>query len=104
LYDNGRGVKLDIAQAAAWYRLAAENGHVSAQFRMGYLYEHGEAVPANPVEAYAWTRLAAAQDYAGATAILQRMAANLSPDLLDQAQALSRQYWNQFVTPFQSDG
>ena len=31
-YDIGSGVQQDEAEAARWYRLAADQGHVGAQF------------------------------------------------------------------------
>ena len=42
---NGRGVPEDDAEAARWYRLAADQGHAIAQHILGIMYAHGEGVP-----------------------------------------------------------
>lgn len=38
MYDNGRGVWPDYAQAVKWYRLAADQGNASAQYNLGLTY------------------------------------------------------------------
>src|SRR3954465_2647246 len=40
-YELGARVKKDAAQAAEWYRKAAEQGEVRAQHSLGVLYEFG---------------------------------------------------------------
>ncbi len=45
MYDKGLGVTQDYAQAAKWYRKAAEQGHAYAQFNLGYMYRFGQGVP-----------------------------------------------------------
>ena len=37
-YAAGRGVPQDDAEAVAWYRLAAEQGHAHAQLSLGFVY------------------------------------------------------------------
>ena len=54
------GVNEDYAEAARWYRLAAEQGHAPSQERLASLYNHGQGVPLNNVEAYKWMDLAVA--------------------------------------------
>ena len=49
------------AQAAEWYRKAAEQGDAGAQFNLGHLYYDGQGVPQDYGEAVRWFRLAAAQ-------------------------------------------
>src|SRR3569833_1177786 len=44
-YELGASVKKDPAEAAAWYRKAAEHGDVRAQHSLGVLYEFGNGVP-----------------------------------------------------------
>ena len=53
-----------------WYRLAAEQGHASAQFNLGFMYATGEGVPEDDTEAVRWYRLAAEQGHASAQTIL----------------------------------
>lgn len=70
-YLNGRGgLPQDYAEAARWYRLAAEQGHAVAQYGLGMMYSNGVGVPEDDVEAVRWYRLAAEQGYAGAQASL----------------------------------
>jgi uncharacterized protein len=66
-YDRGDGVpKQDFAQAATWWRKAAEQGHAPAQSTLGYLYFSGKGVPQDDVEAATWWRKAADQGHAEA--------------------------------------
>ena len=49
----------DYAQAASWYRKAAEQGQVVAQLNLGLMYSRGEGVPQDYVRAHMWVNLAA---------------------------------------------
>ena len=66
LYDSGHGVAQDYAEAARWYRKAADQGDVAAQFNVGVMYERGQGVPQDYAEAARWYRKAADQGYAAA--------------------------------------
>ncbi len=44
MYENGRGVAQDYAEAARWYRKAAEQGDAGAQHNLGLLYAKGVGV------------------------------------------------------------
>ena len=44
-YELGAHVPKDAAQAAQWYRRAADQGDAKAQHSLGVLYEYGEGVP-----------------------------------------------------------
>jgi len=57
-YRYGRGVRQNPAQAIYWYRKAAEEGHVRAQFQLGWAYLHGQEVPKDYAEAVNWWRKA----------------------------------------------
>ena len=59
-YFSGQGVPQDYAQAAIWYRKAAEQGDPWAELNLGYLYANGQGVPQDNAEAYFWFDLAAA--------------------------------------------
>ena len=65
-YSTGQGVPQDYAQAASWYRQAADQGHVFAQFNLGVLSANGQGVPQDYAEAVTWYRLSAEQGYADA--------------------------------------
>jgi TPR repeat protein len=65
-YELGARVKKDPAQAAEWYRKAAESGDVRAQHSLGVLYEFGNGVSADAVTAVQWYRKAAEKGFAPA--------------------------------------
>ena len=56
----------DFKEAAKWYRKAAEQGHVSAQYNLGYMYHSGKGVTQDYGEAVKWYRKAAEQGEAEA--------------------------------------
>ncbi len=66
MYDRGEGVAQDPAEAAKWYRRAAEQGHANAQFYLGILYDTGMGVAQDQAESLKWYRLAAEQGVANA--------------------------------------
>ena len=45
MFDNGNGVPKDFEQAVNWYRKAAEQDHVAAQYNLAVAYEVGDGVP-----------------------------------------------------------
>lgn len=55
------GVRQNYAEAAKWYRRAAEQGNVLAQIRLGWLCERGDGVKQDYAEAYFWFSLAASK-------------------------------------------
>jgi membrane-associated protease RseP (regulator of RpoE activity) len=58
MYDTGRGVSKDDAEAAKYYRLAAEQGQATAQSNLGIFYKNGRGVAKSHVEAARWLRKA----------------------------------------------
>ena len=44
MYDSGRGVRQDDAEALRWYRKAAEQGYAKAQYNLGLMYANGHGV------------------------------------------------------------
>jgi TPR repeat protein len=73
VYSNGKGLGKDKAEAVKWYRMAAEQGNVDAQFVLGYLYYSGEGVEADTDEAIKWYRKAADQGNKAALNSLKRL-------------------------------
>lgn len=47
-YENGLGVEQDMAVAAQWFQLAAEQNYSEAQVLLAYCYEVGAGVPKDP--------------------------------------------------------
>jgi len=58
MYEKGKGVAKDPAEAAKWYRRAADRGGPWAQENLGRMYELGEGVAKDSVEAARWCRMA----------------------------------------------
>ena len=63
----------DDAEAAKWYRLAAEQGHAGAQYLLGEMYYDGHGVEQDYTTALKWYRRSAEQNQAGAPFGLGRM-------------------------------
>ena len=59
MYEKGRGVRQDYAEAVKWFRSAAESGHASAQYNLAFMYAMGLGLPRNEVLAHMWFDLAA---------------------------------------------
>ncbi|HET9643841.1 MAG TPA: tetratricopeptide repeat-containing serine protease family protein [Burkholderiaceae bacterium] len=70
LYEFGRGVATNDAQAASWYRKAAAQGHAKAQGRYGLLLSKGRGVPQDEKEALDWWRRGADQGDADSQGLL----------------------------------
>lgn len=47
-YENGLGVNQDMAVAAQWFQMAAEQNNAEAQVLLAYCYEIGAGVPKDP--------------------------------------------------------
>ena len=73
IYEKGQGVELDYAEAAQWYRKAADKGYSSAQYRLGRLYERGLGVEQSRDEAIKLYKKSAKQGYVDAKQALKRM-------------------------------
>jgi TPR repeat protein len=54
VYEQGKGVPQDTAQAVIWFRKAAEKGDADAEFSLGKLYEEGKGVPKDYTQAADW--------------------------------------------------
>src|SRR4051812_20462471 len=59
MYRDGRGTKRNDAQALAWYRKAAEQGHAPSEYNLGLMYAQGEGAKRDPAAAEKWFRRAA---------------------------------------------
>ena len=70
---SGQGVPKDAAQAAKWFRLAADQGDASAQTSLGTMYASGLGVPQDYAQAEKWYWLAADQGDAVAQIMLGGM-------------------------------
>ncbi|MCV3739443.1 peptidoglycan-binding protein [Rhizobium sp. TRM96647] len=82
-FTDGRGVAIDMAEAANWYRLSADRGFAPAQYRLGSLYEKGQGVERDLDKARALYEQAARQGNANAShnlAVLLATGGGKAPD------------------------
>ncbi|NTV48440.1 MAG: sel1 repeat family protein [Geobacteraceae bacterium] len=73
MYEKGDGISTDLAEAANWFRKAAEKGYSSAQYRLGRLYERGLGVDQSRDEALAWYNKSSRNGNLDAKQALKRM-------------------------------
>ncbi len=76
MYQNGKGVPQDYAEAIKWYHKVAEQGFAPAQHNLGFMYQNGQGVPQDYAEAVKWYRRAADQGHAPAQVNLGGMYAD----------------------------
>lgn len=62
---EGDGIPQNYLEAAGWFRIAAERGHLKAAHNLGLMCEQGEGLPEDAAEAAKWYRTAAEQGHAG---------------------------------------
>lgn len=91
LYLIGGGVPKNSQKAAYWFERAAAQGHAESQTELGKMYGAGQGVPKNLVSAYKWLAVSRASAQSGKTRVdadrsLQRVAANMTPAQISQAQ------------------
>lgn len=89
-YTESGSSQHDYAQAAFWYRKAAEQGYAAAQYDLGDLYFFGHGVPVDYVQGVTWFRKAAEQGYPAAQTDLAHFYLTGKYKPQDYAQAV---YW-----------
>ncbi|MGC4096238.1 MAG: tetratricopeptide repeat protein [Nitrospira sp.] len=92
LSDIGRGMPQDYQEALRWCHLAADQGHGPAMFLIATYYEKARGVPKDVVQAYQWYNLAAANGYEDGMKWRDRLATNMTPTQIAQAQFLARNW------------
>ena len=92
MYAFGSGVAQDYAEALKWYRLAADQGHASAQNNLGFIYGTGQGVPQDFVEAHMWYNLSASRGNALAADNRDLMAEKMTPADISMAQRMAREW------------
>jgi len=79
-FYQGLGVEIDYANAAAWFELAAKQGHPGAQRILAMIYFLGRGVAPDPAEAYKWVHLACVRGEEKALSIQKKIAAKISAE------------------------
>ncbi len=90
MYENGRGVAQDYAEAVRWYRMAAEQGNAIAQLNLGLGYAKGQGVPQDFATAHMWLNIAGANGHSNAIDAREVVATRLTPDTISEAQRRAR--------------
>ncbi len=96
-YHDGYHVPVDYAQAAAWWRKAADQGDATAELCLGNMYKFGKGVLQDYVLAHMWFNLAGARSSMGVVhdeAVKSRdeIAATMTPDQIAEAQKMAREW------------
>jgi uncharacterized protein len=92
-YQSGVGAQRDYSEAAKWFRKAAEQDSIDAQFNLGEMYELGNGVSQDYVLAYMWFTLVASHGTRPyATRARDRVAQQMTPDQIAQAERLAREW------------
>lgn len=92
MHDTGHGQPQNDVEAVKWFRKAAEGGHVLAQCNLGVMHASGRGVPQDNVQAWAWFDIAATQGDDNARAYKKTIAESMTPEEIDRARKLARQY------------
>lgn len=93
MYYTGNAVPQDHKTAISWFRKAAEQGHAEAQHALGLMYRYQAAgMPQDVVLAYMLWNLAAASGNANAVEQRAAIARRMTPEQIEEAQAMSRSW------------
>ena len=92
MYRSGKGVEQDDVRAVQWYREAANQGLSIAQFFMGLMYDTGKGVPSDYTQAYKWFDLAARQGDEDARYKRDRLARQMTPSQILEAERLAASF------------
>lgn len=91
-YANGDGVPHDFVEAVKWWRKAAEQNHVGAQYNLGLCYYQGAGVLQDYVEALKWLNLAAISGEAPRIQSRDALARLMTAQDVAKAQQLARRF------------
>ena len=97
-YHYGHGVPQDYAEAAKWFRLAAEQGYTDAQFFLGLVYQDGKGVLQDNVMAHMWYNITSANGDAIAGGLRDEIAKEMTSADISKAQAMARECMNSGYT------
>lgn len=97
-YELGEGIEQDYAQAAYWFRRAAEHvpnlgGAGQGRNNLGNLYAEGHGVPKDYVQAYMWLSLA------GSDQSIDYLQREMTPAQMLKAQQLAEEWKKQHPDP-----
>jgi len=85
-------VTQDFAEAAKWYRLAADRDYGGAQNNLALLYALGHGVPKDVVEAYKWFALSEKHSDTNGADIRAAMIKEMTPDKIAEAEKRVKEF------------
>lgn len=89
MYQHGKGLPQDEAEAFKWYRKAADQGMPAGQNSLGVMHAEGKVVPQDYLAAYIWFYMAAVQSHDGARESRDEVARNLGAEQVELGQKLA---------------
>ena len=89
MYEGGKGVPQDDVEAMRFYRLAAQQGHAKALFRLGDMTFDGNVARRDDVMAFQWFHLAAEQGYLKGQQFRAIVENRMSPADISEARKLA---------------
>ncbi|MCK9535668.1 MAG: sel1 repeat family protein [Pseudomonas sp.] len=92
MHEAGKSVTQNYAEAAAWYRKAAEKGYADAQKNFAIMYYTGSGFSQNSIMAYILAILAAAQGNESAVKVRDIILETLAREQIAEAQNLAAEW------------
>jgi len=99
VYATGDGVEASKAEAVGWFRRAAEQGHVDAQYNLGLAFAAGDGVAQDHMQAYLWWELAASHGSSDARQGINAIMQSMTRQQVTEAQRRARDFQSQPKTP-----
>jgi len=97
MYEDGKGVPQDYAEAARWYRLAARQGDTTAPFYLGMMYEFGKGVAQDLISAHMWFNIAATSGNSGAAGDRDSLEPEMTSAEITKAEMLAREWMHTYA-------
>ena len=87
--ENGQGFAMNVGEAAAWFRQAAEQGDARGRFNLGRAYTVGTlGVKKDPAKAYMWLKLSTEQGGTPAKGFLMDFRKSMSAEEIAEGERL----------------
>lgn len=90
MYDTGKGVPQDDAEARRWYFKAAEQGYADSQYNLSMMYYFGKGVSQDYIAAYKWLVLANTQEKDHTKNAMSALTEKMSHEQIAKAQEAAR--------------
>ncbi|MBF0160109.1 MAG: SEL1-like repeat protein [Magnetococcales bacterium] len=91
LYVTGAGgVQQDYAEAVRLFRMAAEQGEVTAQANLGTMMANGQGTPRDHVTALMWFEIAASSGNQHAVSLYKTLSGGMTRSQIEQAREMAR--------------